>query len=96
MHERGILIGITPPICSKEALSISALIAFTVDHIPKGILIEARVVRLCTGLLKAGGSAAADARTLQQCIQAAAVRHKELSAVLSQSLQAAGLPSQHR
>lgn len=53
-------------------------------------------ISLCTGLLKAGGTAAADAKTLQQCVQAATTRHKELSAVLSQSLQAAGLPSQHR
>ena len=51
---------------------------------------------LSAGLLKAGGTAAADIATLQRCMQAAALRHKELSAVLSQSLQAAGLPSQHR
>ena len=48
------------------------------------------------GLLKAGGTAAADVATLRRCLQAAILRHKELSAVLSQSLQAAGLPSQHR
>ena len=51
---------------------------------------------LIAGLLKAGGTAAADVATLQKCLQAATLRHKELSAVLSQSLQAAGLPSQLR
>ena len=38
---------------------------------------------LIAGLLKAGGSAATDVATLQRCLQAAALRHKELSAVLS-------------
>ena len=50
----------------------------------------------CAGLLKAGRTAAASAKTLQQCLQAAMLRHKELSTVLSQSLQAAGLPSHDR
>ena len=50
----------------------------------------------CAALLKAGGNAAADASTLQQCVKAAVSRHKDLSTVLSQSLQAAELQSQHR
>ena len=46
MQERGVLIGISLPMCSEEPLSISALSAFTVDHIRKGASFEARVVRL--------------------------------------------------
>lgn len=48
------------------------------------------------GLLKAGRTAAASAETLQQCLHAARLRHKQLSTVLSQSLQAVGLPSHDR
>ena len=63
---------------------------------PSASAVSAECEGLAAGLLKAGGTAAADVATLQRCLQAAALRHKELSAVLSQALQAASLPSQHR
>lgn len=44
------------------------------------------------GVYKPGGRAAADGATLQMCIEAARLRHRELASLLRQALQAAGVP----
>ena len=44
------------------------------------------------GVYKPGGQAAADGATLQMCIEAARLRHRELASLLRQALQAAGVP----
>ena len=48
---------------------------------------------LCmAGVYKPGGQAAADGATLQMCIEAARLRHREVASLLRQALQAAGVP----
>jgi len=50
------------------------------------------VLPCAPGVYKPGGRAAADGPTLQACIEAARLRHRELAALLRQVLQAAGVP----
>lgn len=44
------------------------------------------------GVYKPGGQASADGATLQVCVEAARLRHRELASLLRQALQATGVP----